>query len=231
MIESISYRGYEIEIHPDDGHGSHPRHDWDPVGTIVSWDNSKRIDNECDYQPSYEELFEKGEDDPRYNLFHTDEDIWQLRHNYYLFNVKMVAILPLYEKYEGYATTGMDRNQIGFIYMSKDTYKEHFDFSKEWKEKHYKGKTNREIAEHILKGEVESMDQYARNEIYGYYLPKLEESCYGFFGDYEESGLLESAKSEIDYHIKIQKEKHFYKLKDWINNKVNLNYRHGLSFN
>lgn len=225
MIDSKTYRGYTIEIHQDDGHGSHPRHDWDPVGTLASWDSSQRIKCECDVKPDDDDII--PEDDP----FQTDQSLWQLRYNYYLFNVKIKAILPVFERYNGYSTVGEYRNQIGLIYMTKDAWNEHFEGQDEWREKYHSGKTDREIAEHILKGEIESLDLYARGEIYGYNVEELNDSCWGFFGDYEESGLLDEAKSVIDYHIERQCKRHFKQLKAWIKYKVNLFNRHGLSFN
>jgi hypothetical protein len=221
-LETRSYEGYDIEIQHDDGFGFHPRKDCDPLSVITSWDNSQRIDNEHDNQPHDDELV--PEDAP----FQTDEVMWQLRLNYYLFNVRMVAILPVYERYDGYSTSGSTRNQIGFIYMPKKVWDD--NYNQAWIDEYHPGKKPKEIAEAILKGDIKLLDYYARGEIYGYNIPELGESCYGFFGNYDESGLLENAKSEIDYHIKLQKEKHFKKLKAWIKHKINLTYRYEFSF-
>lgn len=218
ILKTISYKGYDIEIHPDEL-GAHPRKDYDSLSVITSWDKSHRINNECEDKPHNDDIVPV--DDP----FQTDDEMWKLRLNYYLFNVRMVAILPVYEKYEGYDTVG--RIQIGFIYMPKKAWDD--NYNQAWVDEYHPGKKPKEIAETILKGDIESLDLYARGEVYGYYIPKLGECRYSFIGNYDESGLLESAKSEIDYHIEQQKEKHFLKLKAWIKHRVNLIHRYGLS--
>lgn len=61
--------------------------------------------------------------------------------------------------------------------------------------------TLRTVAERVLRGEVETYNQYLRGDVYGY--TAGDDSCRGFFGsDHKESGLLEQARAAIDWKIR-----------------------------
>ena len=52
------------------------------------------------------------------------------------------------------------------------------------------------------------------------------DSCHDFFGDnHEESGLLDTAREEVDGFVNVLKYKRFKKLKEYIRNKVPYQYR------
>lgn len=63
-----------------------------------------------------------------------------------------------------------------------------------------------EEAHKVCKGLIETWNQYLSGEIFGYDIEDSEDEmigygCSGFYGDYESSGLLAEAKSEIDAEI------------------------------
>jgi hypothetical protein len=63
----------------------------------------------------------------------------------------------------------------------------------------------REQIKAYLKGEVRTYDQFLTGEVYGYQIihPNGEEldSCCGYYGNSEESGLLQDARALIDRHL------------------------------
>lgn len=79
-------------------------------------------------------------------------------------------------------TTGFhcpwDSGQVGWIYVSRE------DVLKEYSRKRMSRKL-RDKVEQILRGEVETYDQYLRGDVYGYVIRKddeTEDSCWGFYG-------------------------------------------------
>jgi len=66
----------------------------------------------------------------------------------------------------------------------------------------------------LLRGEINAYDDYLTGNVYGYTIEptdknksiECDDSCWGFYGDHENSGLLESAKGSIDYAIEKYKE-------------------------
>lgn len=77
-----------------------------------------------------------------------------------------------------------------------------------------------------LEGACELYGFWAFGDVYGYVIPEIEESCWGFYGDdHNKSGLLEYAKNAIDCHIKYERRKRLNKLKELIKNHVPLTIR------
>jgi hypothetical protein len=82
-----------------------------------------------------------------------------------------------------------DSGQVGFIYVTKEEVKSEYGVKR----------ITRKLVEKIegyLEGEVETYDQYLRNDIYGFQIIEDGEeidSCYGFYGsNVEENGMLEN---------------------------------------
>ena len=65
---------------------------------------------------------------------------------------------------------------------------------------------------------------WAWGDVYGYNIEGID-SCWGFYGDIENSGLLEAAKGMIDYHLETERQKRAAKAKELIRNRVSLDKR------
>lgn len=73
---------------------------------------------------------------------------------------------------------------------------------------------------------VKLFGYWAWGDVYGYDIPEIEESCFGFYGDdYEKSGLLDAARDSIDWHIDNENKRHQKQVKLWIKNSVPLECR------
>ena len=147
----------------------------------------------------------------RYDLgdkhsFRDSEDIRE-----YMKENKIKSFLPLYlYDHSGITinTTGFnclwDSGQIGFTYVTKK------DVRKCFSKKRISSKLYKQVTR-ILKSEIETYDQYLRNDIYGFILYKTSKcdhgyehkteinSCWGFYGDnFNENGLFHQIDQNIE---------------------------------
>ncbi|WP_133621433.1 hypothetical protein [Hydromonas duriensis] len=117
-----------------------------------------------------------------------------------------------------------DSGQVGFIFCTKD---------KARQELGVKRLTARHIEriELMLKNEVELYSNYLNGSVYCYHSDELDVSSGGFFGyDHDESGLVESAISDISWVLRQKLKSHHQKLKSQITHKVPLHHRVPLPF-
>lgn len=73
-----------------------------------------------------------------------------------------------------------------------------------------------------LESAVKLWGYWAWGTVYGYRIRSTEDSCWGYYGYPEDSGLLDDAKASIDYHIEQERKNHFEQVKTWIKNHVPL---------
>jgi len=157
---------------------------WDNLGTMVCWHKRYSLGDRHD--------------------FVTPDDFldWTKKAN-------VAVMLPLYlHDHSGLSMSvgdsrypyndPWDAGQVGWIYVTKSRLRE------EWKVK----RVSKQIilwAEGVLRGEVETYDQYLRGEVYGFTVYEVEDgdivqidSCTGFYGsDPEESGILDCVPREL----------------------------------
>ena len=216
MEDTISYKGYTINIERDD-YPSNPRKDWDPTSTIASF-NCKTIENECEENIDTEYI--EGNFDAIKSL--------------YVFNVKMVAILPLHFKEYSYdcdLNTKGNGNQIGFVYISKEMWEQHMgvtdEASESW-QKYHKGKSKGDVARSLIKSEIKTYEQYLNGECYSFSIEgdEFDDRCSGYYGnDHEESGLLDAAKESIDCQLNWLLKAKLKVLKGYLKAKIPIIYR------
>ena len=175
VIKEIDYKGHKIQVFHD-GDAESPR-EWENLGTMYCVHPRYRLGDK-------EEL--------------TKEDITVMvedtLNNY---------SLPLYlYDHSGLAiqtdpfTCPWDSGLVGYIIASKDKVREEFKRKRLTSELRYK-------VVNILKTEVEIYNDFIQGNIYFYVISDDIGSCSGFYGnDFKENNLLESAKGEIDAHIK-----------------------------
>lgn len=216
LIETIEYKGYDINIYPDDNADS-PRN-WDNLGTMVCFHRGYDLGDKTDLTS---------------DMFNG----WQELEDYLIKEKQAIVIAPLYLydhsglriKIGGFYGCGLpqgharfDSGQVGFIYVDKETLR------KEYNTKRITKKV-KETARKVLEGEVETYDNYVSGNVYGYQVKDKEgndiDSCWGYFGYSDDNYMIDDAKNSIYYHIESERKKKNKKLKTLIKNKVALDTR------
>jgi hypothetical protein len=184
---------YKITIQQDDNPDS-PR-SWDNLGTMVCFHKRYDLGDKHDYD-------------------FNDYSSWSEMEKAIVKNEDAAVILPLYlYDHSGItiSTTPFscrwDSGQIGFIFCTKkDMESEFIKLS---------GQDLIERCEVLLKGEVETYDQYLTGDVYGYEIYELStcdhgheheefvDSCWGFYGEDE---CLSEAESIVNHYMEKEKE-------------------------
>lgn len=193
-------------------------HDPDPMNPRKEWDNLATM-------ICFHRRYNLGDDhsftDPQ------DEDLISLLKR------KDVYWLPLYlydhsgiTMSTGSFSCPWDSGQVGYIYLEKERFLKETGYgftkmTKKAKEKLYE----------LLRGEVETYDNYLTGSVYGFRVEdesdSVIESCWGFYGDTKDclkEGIYTAQaciRSDIQKHVKIRKVQ--------IKNRVPLEYRTGLT--
>jgi len=191
MSEKITHAGYTIRIEQDEDAES-PRHD-DNLGKMICFhkrydlgDKHEWLSGSFSGWADMEKCFRKMGAKIVLPLYLYDHSGLRMKVG------SFQGLLP-----QGHAE--FDSGMVGFIYMTKDAIKKEYGVKKISKAALAK-------AEQVLRGEVETYDQYLRGDVYSYTVEsenEIVDSCSGFYGyDY----CLEEAKSAAEYAAKRAKE-------------------------
>jgi len=200
-IETIEYRGFNINIYQDEM-AEDPR-DWENIGRMICFHGRYNLGDKHDYNSG--------------DYSGWDEFEKQLRKDHKK-NKAIAIMLPLYlydhsglhmkvGSFHGLLPQGhaeWDSGMVGFIFCTWDDVKREYGLGKDAVEK----------AEKYLRGEVETYSQYLEGSVYGYMIePKdgnrveCDDGCWGFYGyDWDKNGLEDMAKGSIDAAIKAYRE-------------------------
>ncbi len=178
ISETLMIHDVEVHIYYDEDAES-PRN-WDNLGIFVT--AHRRVTGDCELS---------------YDANSIDEAFkWHLRDRG--LKLKDIIYTPVYMyKHSGIAlsTTSFscpwDSGPLGYIYIVKSNYRKWYKIQRITQ--HHLNK-----AHDILRQEIELMSAYYNGEVYGYCIPSLDESCWGFYGhDHNESGLIQAATASI----------------------------------
>jgi len=183
-IETEEYKGYKIEIRQDE-YAESPR-EWDNIGKMICFHGR----------------YDLGD---KHELSSSDFSGWEELEEFIYKEYNPLIVLPLYLYDHSGITMNTtefhcrwDSSQVGFIYVSKENVK------KEWNVKKISPKLKEKVKK-LLISEVKTYDYYIRGNVYWYSIVDENENTLdtlsGFFGDNENSGLLEDAKNMIDHII------------------------------
>jgi len=183
-IETEEYKGYKIEIRQDE-YAESPR-EWDNLGKMICFHGS----------------YDLGD---KHELSSSDFNSWGELEEFIYKEYNPLIVLPLYlYDHSGITmnTAGFhcpwDSGQVGFIYVPKENVR------KEWNVKRISPELKEKVKK-LLISEVKNYDSYIRGDVYWYSIidenGNTLDTLSGFFGDNENSGLLEDAKNMIDHII------------------------------
>ena len=196
MTDYVGYRKHTIEIHQDPL-AENPR-DWDNLGTMVCFHKRYDLGDKHNFNNPKEVIPFLSKDEQNFYTYPL-----------YLFDHSGITIrsTPF--------SCGWDSGQIGWIYITE----------KKAKQELKENITSKEIYQY-LDSEISTYDNYLQGFTYGYTIPEFEKSCWGYYGnDHEKSGLLQDAKSVIDFVLKRRREIKHKQIKAWIKHNVPFQYR------
>ena len=188
-IETTRKGDYILEIFQDD-HYESPR-EWEPLGTMVCFHGKYNLGDKHDYN-------------------NDDYSTWTELKEAIIEGENAKIILPLY-LYDHSGITmnttgfscGWDSGQVGWIFASEDRIKKEYNVDV----------ITDDILEKVtnmLKGEVETYDQFLTGDVYGYRVSKVEvcdkgceheeelDSCWGYYGM---ESVEEAGKEMLDYYL------------------------------
>lgn len=165
--------------------------EWDNFGKMICFHNRYNLGDKHNYNSN------------DYNGW--DELKYQIEKDH---NVGVILPLYLYDHSGITISTSpfgcqWDSGQVGWVFCTKE------EMDSNWIE--LSGQDKEERSEVLLKGEVETYDQYLTGDVYGYRVFKVEtcsqgheheeelDSCWGFYGEEE---CMNEGISIMEYHIK-----------------------------
>jgi len=180
-IETIEYRDFEIKIYPDEM-AENPR-DWDNLCTMTCFHKRYHLGDKHEYNDhdftSWSEFLEY---------------LNKEKHPYLIQPLFMIDHSGISINMHGFSycdPQGWDWGQVGYIWVTRK------EILREYGGKRISPKI-KAIASRVMKGEVETYDDFLKGSVYGYTIDNLD-SCWGYYGyDHEKSGLMESARETID---------------------------------
>jgi len=207
-METIIYKGQRINIEQD-GDPESPR-EWDNLGTMVCWHNNYNLGD----GNGLDDVIDEVQSHSGYNLNMDD-----CNHEAYRDITDPMVLISVIDKLDShlylplflYDHSGIsisasefscrwDSGQIGFILISKNKIRSEYGV------KRISKKLKKRIYSYLL-NEVSTYDDYLQGEVYCYTtITDCGEEigcCSGYYGyEHDKSGLLEQAKSSIDYYVK-----------------------------
>jgi len=199
IAKTINHKGFDINIYYDEN-----------CQTPDSWgdENVFLVNYHNDFYVKRDEIITEEE----VKNWYAGEKIEQQK-DYHIFTLSMLSHSGIWLSLENSFPSdcgGWDTSHIGIVLVSK-------------KEARTKKK-----AEKIARGLIEEWNDNLSGNVYGYIIEDLnivDDSCWGFYGDIEKSGIIEEAKGIIDHEVERRRKKHLNKLKAYIKNNVGLNKR------
>jgi len=173
IVRTIEYKGHHIDIYQDPD-PENPR-DWENVGTMI-----------CQHR--------------RYKLGDLTRMSFESAKEVY--GKDNMLYLPLYLYDHSGITMSTkpfscpwDSGKVGYIFVTEEKVRE------QWNCKHITEKIRKAVYT-TLEAEVKLYDYYLTGHVYGYLIRGTGDGCWSFYGtDYEDNGLLHSAKGDIESSI------------------------------
>ena len=200
VVETIKYKNCLIEIYQDDNTQSPDEWEDDNV-FLVGYHREFTIEKNRIITKIEAQAIGSGDyggyDDGSGYFRHRCKEI---ERKYHIFGLEAYihggVVLAL--SYEGnFVDRKWDVSQLGLVFVAKTQTKD------------------RKKAKKLAEGLIESWNEYLSGNVYGFITKDLEEgfdnhsidSCWGFYGNFEKSGIIDKAKGAIDYYLENEKPK------------------------
>ncbi len=201
-VKTIKYKNHMINIYPDYD-SENPIQEWDVLGEYFCWHRNYDLGNSTRFDnPDEVKEYAQKTNSILYPLYMYDH------------GGLVLSLSPF--------SCTWDSGQLGYILVDRDKTLAEFGVKKLAEELKQK-------IHDVIKGEVETYNQYLSGDVYGYTVEKdgeVLDSCYGFYGQDE---CLEEAKLNVDWEVKRDIKQHGQQVKQWIKGKVPLIYRQSLA--
>lgn len=195
-VATIKHKGYTIRVEQDED-AQNPRTEFDTFGKMICF--HKRYDLGDKKTEEYEK---DPQEFKKWIERHTGKDIISLP--LFLFDHSGITMSTTNSNFQACDPQKWDWGLIGWTYIAKD------DIRNECGKKRV-SKSLAAKAKDLLRYEVKTYDDYLTGRVYGYQIvkdnPKVEDdeqkildSCWGFYGDYNEY-MVPEAKSIIDHWV------------------------------
>ena len=179
LYETLDYNGHTIEIHTDED-PLNPCQEYEGFGQIVCSHERYTLGHKHDFAVPEDFIAFKDRQKP----------FW---YPLYLYDHSGITI----------STTPFscpwDSGLVGFIYITQEAVRECFDIET------IDDKGAQKVCQ-LLQSEVETYNDYLTGNVYGFITKARDDedidSCWGFIGDPETSGLIDAARSSIDGFIR-----------------------------
>lgn len=196
-METVNYRGIEIEIIPDENCES--PNEWGDDGVfLVGYHRRFWVERKDIISKDIAIDILRGE--KNWGTEQVTKKYWCFGLEAYIHSGVVLALSNCGD----FCDRQWDVSQLGLVLVSK-------------KESRL-SKRAREYAE----GLIETWNQYLSGDVYGYNIEQLNESCWGYYG---EDVCLQEAKSIVDWHLEEHRKKRIVILKELIKSKVPLEHR------
>ena len=212
--KTINYKDCSIKIYQDENYDGGMMFDDDNL-FLVGFHREFSVSREGFGKDVCQALVEGKEADK--DDYHTDE-AKRIKKDYHFFMVRAyihsgVSLSLSNEKYP--YNDSWDSSWVGLAFASRA----------EWKD--------RAKAKKAVEGLITDWNNNLSGNVWGYVAESKNGndigSCWGFYGDYDDNGMIDEAKSEIDYYIKTELSKHIKRVKAQIKAGVPLAKRQSLA--
>jgi len=184
-VEVIEYKKYHINIYQDIDAQS--PEEWDDNSVfLVGFHRQFSVNVEGFSKEVCQMLFEKPSDIYEESL---RERVKQIKREYHFFGLEAYihsGVVLALSREGNFVDRQWDVSQLGVVFVSKKEAK------------------NRAKAKKLAKVLIEEWNDALSDNVYGYRIEETDDSCWGFFGDYRKSGLIENAQGDIENAIKLK---------------------------
>ncbi|MDO4643181.1 MAG: hypothetical protein Q4A74_05010 [Cardiobacteriaceae bacterium] len=205
-IETLNIHNHNVEIYYDD---------W--ANNPLEWYDSVLCTAHRSYTFGGEELSHDANSIQEAFLWHLDakglkeNDVIYLPVYLYDHSGICLSTVPFSDRW--------DSGQLGYIYKIRKDMRRIFCVQR------ISPKLEQQIYDMLIQ-EVEELSDFVSGNVYGFRVPALDISLYGFYSDdHKKSGLIEAAIDEINHAVQEKRKVHFKQLKNLIRAKVPLQYR------